>query len=537
MNNKLFILGLSMTSCGLCYSQENKGDVESERPNVLLCVVDDVNFGHWGCYGNNWVSTPSCDFVAKNGVLFNRVFTPNAKSGPSRSCLLTGLTSWQLEDAANHFAYFPSHIKTFTEVLRENGYAVAQTGKGWFPGEPGILADGSARVLIGKQYNRIKCTPETEKMSKIDYAANFNDFLAKRQKNKPFLFWYGSWEAHRPYELGSGIAKAGKRLDMVDSVPTIYPDCPTVREDMCDYALEVEYFDKHLGRMVESLKEKGLLENTLIIVTSDNGMSFPRIKGQCYYDSHHMPMVMMWSAKIPSGGVNNDFISFTDIAPTILDAVCIDGVKSGMKPMEGRSLLAQLCSENSGTRDFVLIGKERHDVGRPDDAGYPIRGIVTKEWMYIYNFEPGRGPAGTAETGYLNYDGNPTKHLLLEKQHDSQWIPYFELSFGMRPKEELYDLKSDTDCVHNLAADKSRAKICRELRNKMFAALKSDGDPRMFGNGALFDAYPHSFEQNRDYYNRLIRTDTLQLPNWIDVQDVDWDKLKEIREEYKNKNR
>ncbi|HIW65372.1 MAG TPA: sulfatase-like hydrolase/transferase, partial [Candidatus Alistipes intestinipullorum] len=232
--------------------------------------------------------TPACDYVASNGALFTRAFTPNAKSGPSRSCILTGLNSWQLGPAANHFAFFPEDVRVFPEVLAENGYQVGMTGKGWFPGDPG-QKDGKPRELIGKKYNRIKCDPPYPTISNIDYSANFRFFLKKRDVDKPFFFWYGGWEAHRPYTPGSGIS--GDRTEKsVDRVPEIYPDCATVRTDMCDYAFEIEYFDRHLSKMIEMLDHEGILDNTIIVVTSDNGMSFPRIKGQCYYDSHHMPL-------------------------------------------------------------------------------------------------------------------------------------------------------------------------------------------------------------------------------------------------------
>ena len=86
-----------------------------------------MSYGHWGCYGCDWIKTPGCDFVARRGVRFTNAYTPNAKSGPSRSCILTGLTSWQLGAAANHFAFFPQDVMTFPEALKENGYTVGMT--------------------------------------------------------------------------------------------------------------------------------------------------------------------------------------------------------------------------------------------------------------------------------------------------------------------------------------------------------------------------------------------------------------------------
>src|SRR5690606_19317839 len=126
----------------------------------------------------------------------------------------------------------------------------------------------------------------------------------------------------------------------------------------------------------------GMLDNTLIIVTSDNGMPFPRAKGQVYELSNHLPLAIMWGTGIENPGrIVNDFVSFIDFAPTFLEVAGIDSKKSGMKGITGKSLTDILFSRKDGLvnpeRDAVLVGKERHDVGRPDDEGYPVRGIVS----------------------------------------------------------------------------------------------------------------------------------------------------------------
>jgi N-sulfoglucosamine sulfohydrolase len=116
-------------------------------------------------------------------------------------------------------------------------------------------------------------------------------------------------------------------------------------------------------------------------------------------------------------------------------------------------------------RDHVLIGKERTDVGRPHNWGYPIRGIVTASHLYLRNYEPTRWPAGNPETGYLDTDGSPTKTLILELGRQNRADHFWQLNFGMRPAEELYDVRTDTDCVHNLAA--GSIELVRSLRERM----------------------------------------------------------------------
>ena len=109
------------------------------RPNILFCIMDDASWAHMSAYGCEWVETPAFDRLASEGILFQNAYTPNAKCGPSRSSILTGRNSWQLEAAANHVVNFPAKFKTFPEVLKENGYLTGKTGKGWGPGDPGSI--------------------------------------------------------------------------------------------------------------------------------------------------------------------------------------------------------------------------------------------------------------------------------------------------------------------------------------------------------------------------------------------------------------
>src|SRR5699024_7453180 len=188
----------------------------------------------------------------------------------------------------------------------------------------------------------------------------------------------GSHEPHRGYEYGSGIKKGGMKLSDITKVPSFWPDNDSVRTDMLDYAFELEYFDRHLVKILETLKESGELDNTLIIVTADNGMPFPDVKGQEYDLSNHEPLAIMWKEGIKNQGrIVNDFVSFIDFVPTMLQLAGMDAKSAGIQPVTGKSLTDIFNSPKSRTvnpdRDYVLIGKERHDVGRPHDWGYPIR--------------------------------------------------------------------------------------------------------------------------------------------------------------------
>ncbi len=520
---RFLVFAISLTA-SVALNNCNKKPVSHSQPNILVCIADDASWPHMGAYGTPWIKTPAFDKVAAEGILFTRAYTPNAKCAPSRACLLTGRNSWQLEEAANHWCYFPQKFKTYVEALGENGYFTGHTAKGWAPGIA-LTVEGKKRELTGKAFNDVKTIPPTTGISKIDYAANFEKFLQEKPADKPFCFWYGGYEPHRRYEYGSGLAKGGKQLSDIDWVFDFWPDNDTVRTDILDYAFELEYFDNHLMRMLQTLDEKGLLDNTIVVVTADNGMPFPGIKGQEYEFSNHMPMAIMWENGIRSPGrVVDDFVSFIDLAPTFLELAGISSDMSGMAAIQGNSLADIFFSGKDGvvneSHDHVLIGKERHDVGRPHDWGYPIRGIVKGDFLYIRNFEPGRWPAGNPETGYLNCDGSPTKTVILNRHRQDTADVFWRLSFGKRIQDELYNIKTDPECLVNLAADKNHKNLMESMRKQLFDELREQGDPRMAGRGHIFDEYPYAGKHSAHFYERYMSGEKLNA-GWVSPSDFE----------------
>ncbi|EAZ79714.2 heparan N-sulfatase [Algoriphagus machipongonensis] len=495
-----------------------------QKPNILFAIMDDVTYMHMGAYGCEWVNTPNFDRIAKEGILFQNAYTPNAKCGPSRSNILTGRNSWQLEEGANHWSYFPSKFKSFAESLSEHGYHVGYTGKGWAPGVA-KNEDGSARDLLVNRYSEIKLTAPTANISNVDYAANFDVFLKDRNEDEPFFFWYGGLEPHRGYEYGSGIAKGGKEVSQIkdEDIYSFWPKVDSVRTDLLDYAFEIEHFDKQLGKMLDQLEAAGELENTLIVVTSDNGMPFPRVKGQEYEYSNHLPLAVMWPAGIKSiGRTVEDFVSFIDFAPTFLELAGVSEEQSGMEMITGKSLTDLFFAEKGGKitedRNQVFIGKERHDVGRPEDQGYPIRGIVKDGMLYLKNFKPDRWPAGNPETGYLNTDGSPTKTVVLNSIYQPNTFKFWKESFGKREEEEFYDIANDPECLNNLASDEKYQEKLKEMRLELIATLTEQGDPRMKGDGNLLESYLYSDKSGVNFYERYMSGEKVNF-GWVNASD------------------
>ncbi|MFY0651011.1 MAG: sulfatase [Cyclobacteriaceae bacterium] len=455
--------------------------VESKRPNILFAFADDQSWLHTSAAGDNIVKTPAFDRVANEGVFFTNSFTACPSCTASRSAVISGQDIWRVKEAGVLFGSIPKDLKIYPHLLSDAGYHVGYTGKGWLPGNYRDL--GLEKDPIGKEYNEVREGHIAKGIDRRDYSKNFDTFLNDRNKDQPFCFWFGSTEPHRIYEDGAGLM-TGKRIEDV-KVPTFWPDVDIIRSDILDYYYEIEWFDSHLASMLTKLEEIGELDNTIVVVTSDNGMPFPRAKTTLYDWGTHMPLSIRWGDKVKGGRIVNDFVSHTDFAPTFLEAA---GVKVPDK-MTGKSLISLLQSGKQGTieesRDRVFTATERHTWCRPDGATYPVRAIRTKDYLYLRNFEPDRWPTGgpsfwsSNRTYHGDVDACPTKSFIIENM--SQYPKEYDLNFGKRPLEELYKIADDPGQINNLANDPEYAEIKNQLWNDLSEHLKKTGDPRING--------------------------------------------------------
>ena len=446
------------------------------KPNILIAMADDAS--HFGCYGHAFVKTPHIDALAKEGVRFSQAFTCNPKCAPSRASILTGKYSWQLKAAMNHYVVFPAGETFIPDYLEDAGYAVGYTGKGWAPGDHSAYNRNPA----GPAFNELTLPKqEGTGIRPCDYAGNFKKFMETRG-DRPFYFWYGSFEPHRPYVMGEGRGVAP--LESVE-IPPYLPDDDIVRADFLDYANEIGWFDAQLGEMIAYLKETGEYDNTLILVTSDNGCPFPRIKGQMYEEDFRLPLVASCPSLIRNGGrISDEIINFVDILPMLLEAAGTEMIDS-----VGHSFLPVLTGKAYTPNRYAFFGREKHDSGREGDLGYPVRCVRDDRYLLSYNFEPGRYPAGNPETGFTNCDSSPTKELVLAL-HEAGEDLYYQYAFGKRPQIELYDIQKDAACLHNLASDPAFREVVKKMVGVLFDFLIETEDPRLVADKDYFDKIP-----------------------------------------------
>ncbi len=490
-----------------------------DRPNILFAISDDQSALHTSYEGCSWINTPAFDRIAREGIYFENCYAGSPGCAPSRSTLVTGRYHWQNEQAGQHASGWLDKYVPFVDLLAANGYHTGYTGKGVGPFKYGA-SPLRRQNAAGKEYNDIRYSKEDKtrfgsEISSKHYFANFKNFMEEKRDGDPFFFWYGGHEPHRAFEEGSWKTR-GKSLSEVD-VPAFLPDNDTIRGDLLDYAVEIEWFDHHLQLMLGYLEEIGELENTIVVVTSDNGMAFPRAKANGYDYGINVPLAIRMPRQIVEGRHITDPVSFVDFAPTFLELTGTS--ENGMLPITGQSMVPLLESEQSGlvldADRFVLSGRERHSSSRYKNWGYPQRTLRQGYLLLVWNMKPDRWPAGAPQrllsdgsrkthpmygidsTGvhqsqwaFTDIDACPTKSFIVEHHDVDPWKKYFDWSVAKRPEWELYDVYNDKACLHNLIDQPGWEEKGEEMKKLLRKELDRTNDPRIVGpDKEVFDSY------------------------------------------------
>lgn len=529
-------LALLMPLAVTCSESGNAADSETRRPNILFAFADD-----WGRYASAYakiepggpsdiVSTPNFDRIASEGVLFRNAFVNAPSCTPCRSSLLSGQYFWRTGRAAIlQGAIWDGSVPSYPLILNEAGYHIGHTYKVWSPGSPANAPYGAAEFSYnkrGSKFNgfsqRVSGAEDIEKAKQNlleEVRGNFRDFLAARKADEPLCYWFGPTNCHRKWIQGSGAELWGLNPDdLKGKMPSFLPDVHVVREDFADYLGEAMAFDAALGVLMEELDRIGELDNTLIAVSGDHGIpGFPNGKCNLYDFGAAVPLAIRWPDKAPAGRVVDDFVCLPDLAPTFLEA----GGEKPLDVMTGRSLVSVLASEKSGqvdkSRDAVIVGRERHvAAARTGNLPYPQRAIRTKDFLYIRNFKPDRWPMGTGPgygaaaapmpsvdaltnntfVAFGDLDASPTKAWIATHPNQADGR-FFNIAFGRRAEEELFDLRTDADQAKNVAQEVAYETVRKELSARLMKVLKETGDPRVTGDGTTYDKPPFSGEWRR----------------------------------------
>ncbi len=399
------------------------------RPNIVLILADDIS-QDFGAYGVP-IETPHFDALVQGGVLFRNAYVAASSCSPSRASLLTGRYPHNHGAPELHMPV-PADQFAFPSALREAGYHTVAAGK-WHMGPHALSA--------------------FDKVNDIDYADDFTGArtwipeMRARPRARPFFFWFAGFDAHRPWEP---ITTARPTDPATVVLPVGLPDTPEVRQDYANYNDEVRRFDQLIGEVVAELKAQGVFENTLIVVTSDNGRPFARSKTTLYDGGMRTPLVFHWpGGNLPSGVVSEALISLIDIAPTILEIAALEVPES----VQGLSMVPALRDPEAKPRDIVF-GEQNWHTQR-------FAGRMVRQGRYVYI----RDYAPNAYSLIMVERQNPTNIELARLRAEGGLTPLQAEPFSVnRPEELLFDVVADPDQTNNLVASEEHAAVLANMR-------------------------------------------------------------------------
>lgn len=435
-----------MSVCFLFYTGASIGQQERlprAEPNIIVFIADDVSVNDLGAYGNTFVQTPNIDDLARNGLKFNNVFLTTSSCSPSRISIMMGRYPHNTGAAELHTE--PSvAFESISSELKENGYYTGQAGK-WHMGK-----------LLKKGFDQIyeKGTENGDGGEDMWIPS-----LKERDKEKPFFFWFASYDAHRVW--GENEFSNTHDPEKI-KVPETLVDNDSTRIDLAQYYDEIKRFDFHIGEVVKELKRQQVFDNTIIIVMADNGRPFPRDKTRMYDSGIKTPLIVHWPKNFNHSNISNSLISSIDIAPTILD-LCEVAIPESF---QGKSFRKVFKNPSMEFRKYAFAEHNWHDYEAHE------RMVRTKDYLYVLNSRPhlpNQGPADAINSPSFRSLVNANKDEKLNfVQSDVFLVP--------RPPEELYKTEKDALQTENLINDEAYSDVSIELKNVLLRWMKETGD-------------------------------------------------------------
>jgi len=422
----------------------------ADRPNVIFLIGDDISWDDFGCYGNPAARTPHTDRLARGGIQFTNAYLTASSCSPSRNSFSTG--RYPHNNGAGSELHRPvaGHLVRFPALLRTSGYYTVLSGKNHMPqdqpaaGEPeppapfDVIDDGQVPGNHGGHGRWI-------------------EHLQQRPKDRPFFAWFAALDAHRAWDGDTEWDEAayGPKHDPARvRVPPFLVDDAATRRDLASHANEVTRFDHFIGRVVAELERQGILANTLLIVTADNGRPFPRAKTRLHDSGMKTPFVAHWPAGIRHPGTHRaGLVSAIDLAPTVLELAGVAAPAS----FQGVSFRPLLTAPDAVVRRLAFSEHNWHDYAAN------ARAVRDGEFLYLVNFQPAapwQGPADSVRSpSYAS--------LLAARKAGTLSRPQQDVFLAPRPTEELYRPADDPHQLTNLAADPRHAATLQRLRGVM----------------------------------------------------------------------
>ncbi|MCG8580061.1 MAG: sulfatase [Bacteroidales bacterium] len=426
----------------------------TNRPNFIILIADDISQEDIACYGHPVLQTPNIDELAKNGIRFDNAILTASSCSPSRTSIITGRYPHNTGACELH-SPIPEGQLVFPQLLKNNGYYTAQAGK-WHFGDQPVKPSGVALSAFDRTGGSAKDGGGQSGAEK------WVEYLQQRPMDKPFFMWFAAHDAHRVWD-DEIFTKRYEKQDVI--VPPYMVDDRQTREDLVCYYNEVTRFDYFIGQVVEELKKQNILDNTFILVMADNGRPFPRDKTRFYDSGIKTPFVVHFPDGIENkGAYSESLLSVIDIAPTILELAGCE-----IEPVfQGMSFTSLLNNPEKDLHQYVFAEHNWHD--------YKAYGrmVRTKEFLYIENGLPNQNMAGPKDA----LDGGAGQALKAGFEKGTLNELQGRVYQNIQPETELYQLSSDSLQTQNISGYNNYRKIEKQLKKALHKWQKKTHDSK-----------------------------------------------------------
>jgi N-sulfoglucosamine sulfohydrolase len=408
----------------------------SDRPPNVLYLHSHDTGRYLEPYGYP-IPTPNIQQLANQGIVFREAFCAVPTCSGSRAALLTGQyghnngmlglahRGWVLNDYGEHVVH----------TLRLAGYWSAMIGEQHIAKRPDVIG-----------YDRV-VKVET---NHVEAVAPIAIELIADGPPEPWFFSIGFFETHREFFAPSSVGDV-----LYSRPPENVPDHPDTRRDMASYKASARSLDQGVGAVLQALDQYQLVDNTLVVYTTDHGLAFPGAKATLYDRGIGVALIMRGPGGFEGGRVIDALVSHLDIYPTLCDLAGVEHPPF----LQGRSLLPLARREAGEIRDALFAEATFH-------AAYePQRAVRTQRHKYIRRFGDRDRPV------LANTDDGPSKDLLLGRGWGDRTIPF----------EQLYDLSFDPSEAANVVDDPAYADVRRDLAARLDQWMHDTRDPLLHG--------------------------------------------------------
>ncbi len=411
------------------------------KPNFVFIIADDLTYRDLGCYGGQ-AHTPNIDFLATQGMRFERCFQATAMCSPTRHNIYTGIYPVKSGAYPNH-TFAKDGTKSIVHYLKDLDYRVALSGK----------SHVAPREVFPFEYSAANKNPDLEAIDRL-----MSDSVSDET---PFCLFACSTEPHLPWSKGDASLYPPEKVIL----PPYIVDTPVVRENFSRYLAEITYYDNQVGEILGLLDKHGLSENTLVMVVSEQGNAMPFAKWTCYGNGLQSAMIVRWPGKVAANTTTDALVEYCDVVPTFVSA-------AGGKPAEvldGKSFLPVLTGNATRHKEYVFAQATTRGISNGSD-NFPIRTVRDERYRLVWNLNP------TAE-----YQNNSTPKDYFKSMEaaaaggDAHAIEYVN-RYKHRPELELFDCSEDPLEMNNLARNPEYENTIKRLKAKLVGWMEKQGD-------------------------------------------------------------